>query len=101
MEKRADGDLRRRLDGVTPSCWLHTRSSRSSARWPKSRATPPVAAVPNPVMGSLEVEVEVDNTSGMLESGMSARVRIYGETLNLAGHAARGLRRLFKGKVWC
>jgi len=60
----------------------------------------PIAAAPNPVMGSLEVEVEVDNTSGMLEPGMSARVRIYGETLTLAGHAARGLCRLFKGKVW-
>jgi len=60
----------------------------------------PVTAVPNPVMGSLEVEVEVDNSSGMLEPGMSARVRVYGERLTVAGHAARGLRRLFKGKVW-
>ncbi|HEY3174920.1 MAG TPA: efflux RND transporter periplasmic adaptor subunit [Candidatus Polarisedimenticolia bacterium] len=54
----------------------------------------------SPVSGSLQVEVEVDNASGLLRPGMTAQVRIYGERMSLAAHALRWAHRLFKGKVW-
>ncbi len=52
------------------------------------------------VRGSLDVVVVFDNSEGLLLPGMQAAVRIYGDRLTPAGHAARWLHRLFKGKVW-
>ncbi len=65
-------------------------------------AAPP-PAFPRPraeVKGTLDVVVSIDNQEGLLLPGMQARVRVYGERLTLAGHAARFTRRLLKGKVW-
>ena len=62
--------------------------------------TPRVTLDPKEVKGSLMVNVRVANDERLLLPGMTVRVRIYGERLTLAGHTARWLRRLFKGKVW-
>ena len=71
---------------------------------PGSRAALTVTTVPvaeqSTVPGSLQVEVEVDNSAGLLRPGMTARVRLYGERLSVVGHAYRWVERLIKGKVW-
>lgn len=52
------------------------------------------------IAGTLKVEVEVDNATGLLRPGLTARVRIFGERLTIAGHLLRWARRLFLGKIW-
>lgn len=81
-----------------------TRLPAGKRAAPGSRSALTVTTVPAPdlstLAGSLQVEVEVDNGAGLLRPGMTARVRLYGERLSLAGHALRWAQRLFKGKVW-
>ncbi len=62
-------------------------------------AGPAVPALGN-LGGTLAVEIQVDNTSGLLRPGMTVHVRVHGERLSLLGHAGRWAHRLFKGKVW-
>jgi len=61
--------------------------------------TPAAAVSPEP-RGSLDVVAAFENPEGLLRPGMQVRVRIYGERLTIAGHAARWAHRLYKGKVW-
>ncbi|MFQ5700318.1 MAG: efflux RND transporter periplasmic adaptor subunit [Acidobacteriota bacterium] len=72
------------------------RMAGVQASWPEA---PPPDDEKN-LKGSLQVEVAIDNSGGLLLPGMRVKVRVFGERLTVAGHFLRWVHRLFKGKVW-
>jgi multidrug efflux pump subunit AcrA (membrane-fusion protein) len=46
------------------------------------------------------VEIEIENRRGELRPGMTAKIRIEGSRMSLAGRSGRAIMRLLKGKAW-